>query len=184
MPWMPRLLFLVALGLFAGRADAQVEPSLKVGAKVAGFKVQAVTGENAGKVVDFVAERKDKPTVFAFVRAKDFDRPMSRFLKALDEELSNGIAGVTDPATVAVWLTDDPKSSVAYLPRAQQSLNLNRSTLAVFEGSSDGPEGWALDLRARLSVVVVRDGKVAGIFGYISLNETDVAAVVEAIKAK
>jgi hypothetical protein len=184
MPRASGLLVVIALGLFSARADAQLEPGLKVGASVGGFKVHAVTGENAGKVVDPVSERKDKATVFVFLHAKDWDRPMARFLKKLDQEFANGIAGVDDPATVAVWMTDDPEKSKVYLPRAQESLKFNHTKLTVFEGDAEGPSSWDLNAGARLSVVIVREGRVTGSFGYRSLNETDVAGVVKAIKAK
>src|SRR4051812_45349120 len=98
---MPRaicpLLFLIAVA--TARADDHVESGPKVGTQVAGFKVHAVTGDESGKVVDLVADRKDKPTVYVFVRAGDWDRPMARFLKKLDEEFAGGVPGVNDPLT-------------------------------------------------------------------------------------
>jgi len=175
---------LIVLALHSVRADAQEESGPKTGTKVAGFKVHAVTGDEAGKTVDFVVERKDKPTVFVFVRAADWDRPMARFLKKLDEEFARGIAGVDDPETIAVWLTDDKEKSKEYLPRAQESLQFNHTKLAVFDGSTQGPEGWGLNTGVRLSAVVVRDGKVTGSLGYLSVNETDVPGVVKAIKPR
>jgi len=183
---MPRWIcpLLLALTLPTVWADSQEESGPKSGTKVAGFEVQAVTGEEAGKTVDFVAERKDKPTVFVFVRAADWDRPMARFLRRLDEEFTEGIAGADDPVTVAVWLTDDKEKSKDYLPRAQESLQFSHTKLAVFDGSTQGPEGWQLNTGVRLSAVVLRDGKVTGSFGYLSVNETDVPGVVKAIKPR
>ncbi len=180
---MPRWIcpVLIALALPSVRADAQEESGPKVGTRVPGFKVHAATGAEAGKIVDFVAGRKVKPTVYVFVRAADWDRPMSRFLKKLDEEYAQGIAGADDPMTVAVWLTDDKEKSKEYLPHAQESLQLAHTDFAVFDGGPQGPEGWELNTGMRLSAVVVRDGKVTGSFGYLSINETDVPAVLKAI---
>jgi hypothetical protein len=184
MPRNAPLFVIVAFVLLAGRADAQLDSGPKLGTKIVGFQAHVVTGDNAGKVVDLVSERKDKPTVYVFIQAKDWDRPMARFLKKIDEEFVGGIEGVTDPATVAVWLTDDREKSKDYLPRAQESLNFRRTSLAVFDGGVVGPADWELNTGARLSAVVVRDGKVAGRFGFVSLNETDVPDVLKAIRPK
>lgn len=173
-----------AFALSAGHASAQLESGPKVGTSVPGFKVHAVTGDEAGQVVDFVAARKGKPTVFAFVRAGDWDRPMARFLKKLDDDLVGGLEGVDDPVTVAVWLSEDGEKSKDYLPLAQESLRFQRTRLTVFDGDSEGPAAWDLNAGARMIAVVVRDGKVAGSFGYNSLNESDVAAVVKSLKPR
>ena len=178
-----RLLMILGASLsWSPPANAQMETGPKVGAKVGGFKAHAVTGEDAGKVVDVVAARKDKPTVYVFVKAGDWDRPMARFLKKMDEEFSNGIDGVSEPVAVAVWLTDDQEKSRDYLPRAQESLKFLHTTLTVFDGAAEGPESWGLNAGARLVAVVVRDGKVSGSFAFGSLNETDVPKVLKALK--
>src|SRR5205823_707147 len=43
------------------------------------------TGPHKEKTVDYAAERKDKTTVYLLLRADTFDRPMNRFMKALDQ---------------------------------------------------------------------------------------------------
>src|SRR5262249_32706286 len=97
-----RLLPVSLLGLLlAGLARADVVSGPKEGQKVATLKVYAVTGEPKDKEVDYAGLRKDRPTVYVFVSAKDFSRPMFRFLKKLDEDLGD------DGLVVAVWLTDD-----------------------------------------------------------------------------
>ncbi len=83
---------------------------------------------------------------------------------------------------VAVWLTDNPDKSKAYLPIAQRSIRLQKTPLAVFEGGKNGPDGWSINDMAGLTAVVVREGKVVFSKGYLSLNETDVPKVVEALK--
>src|SRR6516225_11667655 len=169
-----RLLTVSLLGLLAaGLARADMASGPKEGEKVAALKVYAVTGEPKDKEVDYAGLRKDKPTVYVFVSAKDFGRPMFRFLKKLDEDLGdNGLI-------VAVWLTDDADKSKEYLPRISQ--HFRGAALTVFGGTA-GPKDWAINTDAHLTAVVAHKGKVVKSFGYLSLNETDVPKVVKTLK--
>src|SRR5438105_3163238 len=72
--------------LFAPSLRAQdVQSGPDKGAKVPALKVFDATGDNKGKELDLMAERKDKTTIYVFVAADKWDRPMARFLKKLDE---------------------------------------------------------------------------------------------------
>jgi hypothetical protein len=160
-------------------AAAQVDSGPKPGSKAEPLKVHVVVGDPEGKAIDVTAERKDRPTVVAFVRADAWDRPMARFLKALDQDVTKD----NDEArVVAVWLTDDAAKSKEYLPLAQQSLQFINTMLTVYEGQKIGPDGWGLDADAHLTAVVLRGGKVIKSFGFRSLNETDAPAVLRALK--
>jgi hypothetical protein len=169
-----RLLSVSLLGmLVAGLARAEVASGPKEGEKVAPLKVYAVTGEPKGKDVDYVGLRKNKPTVYLFVSAKDFDRPMFRFIKKLDEDLPDG------GLVVAVWLTDDADKSKEYLPKISQYFK--GAALTVF-GNTAGPKHGGINTDAHLTAVVANNGKVVMSFGYMSLNETNVPEVVETLK--
>jgi hypothetical protein len=169
-----RLVTASLLGLLAvNLASADVASGPKDGEKVAALKVYAVSGDPKDKDVDYAELRKDKPTIYVFVSAKDFDRPMFRYLKKLDEDLGD------DGQVVAVWLTDDADKSKEYLPKIAQIFK--GTALAVFAGTA-GPKDWGINSDARLTAVVAHKGKVVKSFGYGSLNETDVPAVVEALK--
>ena len=169
-----RLLPVSLLGLLlVGLARADVVSGPKEGEKVATLKVYAVTGEPKDKEVDYAALRKDKPTVYMFVSAKDFSRPMFRFLKKLDEDLDD------DGLVVAVWLTDDADKSKEYLTKISQYFK--SAALTVFGGTA-GPKDWAINTDAHLTAVVAHKGKVVKSFGYLSLNETDVPKVVKTLK--
>jgi hypothetical protein len=172
-------LFVVLLA--GGTLRAQVESGPKEGARVPAVKVAVATGDAAGKDLDFAAERKDKPTIYVFVRADAWDRPMARFLREIDQTLAKDR---TDVQVVAVWLTEDAAKSKEYLPRAQESLKLSQTTFAVYPGEKSGPEGWGLNSEARLTAVVAQDGKVTASFGFGSLNETDAPAVLKKLKPK
>ena len=71
-------------------AFADVESGPKAGDKVAPLKVHAVSGPIEDKEVDFAKERKDEPTIYAFVNGEKFTRPVARYLKALDGKVGDG----------------------------------------------------------------------------------------------
>ena len=146
------------------------------------MKVYAVTGGFEGSEVDYVAERKEKTTVYVFLAADQWTRPVARYVKKLDEEIAGGIAGAEDAQIVAVWLSDDAAKGKDYLPKAQTSLLATRTDWTVFEGQKAGPDGWNVDIAAALTTVIVRDGKEVNRFSYKSVNETDVPEAVKALK--
>ena len=170
--------------LFCGLVAAigpQVASGPEVGASPRPFQVAAITGDHSGETVDATTDRGAKATVYVFVQADKWDRPMARFLKTLDKELEAD-PKLSDVRTVAVWLGDDATKSKDYLPRAQLSLQLAKTDLTVFDGDRFGPVGWSISPEAHLTAVVVRDGKVAARFGHVSVNETDVPAVMKSLK--
>jgi hypothetical protein len=149
------------------------------GEKVPSLKVFDATGEHQGKEADYAAERKDKPTIYLFVQQDKWDRPMARFLKRLDEAVNK--AGESS-LVVAVWLTDDVDKTKQYLPKAQQSLQFQATALTCYPGGKAGPKDWGVNADAHLTVVAANQQKVLATFGYRSVNETDVPAVLEAFK--
>jgi hypothetical protein len=174
-----RLLLALLLPLLTLPARAQdVASGPDKGAKVSELKVYDVTGLHKEKDVDYAKERKDKPTVYLFVNAEKFDRPMNRFMKTLDGDVKKDVEGAY---VVAVWLTGDADKTKEFLPRVQQSVNYEVTALTVF-GDKAGPKGWNVNADAHLTAVVVSKGKVTATFGYQSLNETDVPKVKEALQ--
>ncbi len=151
-------------------------------AEVTPLKAFAVAGGQSGKEVDYTAERKDKTTVYVFLSASDWARPVARFVKKLDTDVATGIAGAEDAQVVVVWLSDDVAKGKDYLPKAQMSLSLTRTDWTVFEGQKAGPTGWNVDIASALTAVVVRKGTEVGRTSYKSVNETDVAEVVKLLK--
>jgi hypothetical protein len=160
---------------------AQINSGPAAGSKLEPLKVKAITGSHAGEDLDFVAAREGKPTVYVFIQADKWDRPVARFLKTLDQELG---MDRQDVAIIAVWLTDDVEKTSEYLPRAQQSINLAQTSLAVNPGDKSGPPGWSIDDRAHLTAIIANDNRVVASFGYRSLNETNVPEVVAKLPPK
>jgi hypothetical protein len=179
-PWLVIPVLLLAVGA----ARAQVASGPPKGEKVPALKVYAVTGPQENKELDYAAERKDKPTVYVFVKSKDGGipeggRPAGRFMKELDRAVKK----LSDDAyIVAVWLTENQDNTKAYLPRIQMSLQFESTGLTYFQGEKSGPKDWAVNEDAHVTVVVAGKGKVTETFGYMSLNETDVPPVEEALK--
>jgi hypothetical protein len=151
----------------------------ETGGKVPALKVFDATGPNQGKAIDYKTERKEKPTVYVFIQASKWDRPMARFLKELDKVAQKEGENVS---VVAVWLTEDVRKTKQYLPLAQQSLQFQQTALTCFEGEKAGPKDWNINADAHATAVVANKGKVAAVFGYASLNETDAPAVEKALK--
>jgi hypothetical protein len=149
------------------------------GKRVPALKVFDATGPNKDKELDYTAERKDMPTLYIFVQADKWDRPIARFLRKLDEAV---VKEGKDASVVAVWLTDSPDKTKEYLPRAQQSLQFQATALTCYTGDKSGPDGWTINPDADVTVVVANQHKVAAVFGYRSINETDAPAVHKALQ--
>src|SRR5262249_55722264 len=137
------------------------------------LKVFAVTGDPQDKEVEYAELRGDKPTVYVFVSAKEFDRPVFRYLKKLDEDVGE------EALVVAVWVTDEADKSKEYLPNISDYFK--QAALTVL-GGARGQNGWGINTDAHLTAVIAHEGKVVKSFAYVSLNETDVPAVVAAVK--
>ena len=148
----------------AGFLVAQTNSGPADGNRIEPLKVVAVTGADAGQAIDIAAQRAEKPTIYIFVQADKWDRPVARFLKTLDKELSNSRP---DVAIAAIWLTDNVDESKDYLPRAQQSLNLSQTTLAVYPGDKNGPPGWSINPGAHLTAIVAQDNRVTPALAFV-----------------
>jgi len=171
--------FLGVALLTSGIAIADVTSGPDKGTAVAPLKVYAATGTHEGKELDIAAERKDNATIYVFIPNDKWDRPMARYLKTMDKELAGG---KEKAEIVAVWLTDQLDQTKEYLPKVQQSLMMEATNLTAYPGAKAGPKDWRINDMAHLTAVVAVKGKVAATFAYQSLNETDVPAVVKALR--
>ena len=174
----PRLLMTFATFLLASSAVGQdVSSGPEQGKTVPALKVFDATGPHKDKEIVYAAERKDKSTIYIFIQAEKWDRPMARFLRKLDDALQKKDE---DWPVVAVWVTDNPDKTKGYLPLAQQSLRFEKTALTCFTGEKMGPKDWSINGDAYLTVVVTTKGKVVSTFGYRSINETNAPAVQDA----
>jgi hypothetical protein len=171
------LSYLLIIPTFVWADDVVSGPDLDK--KVPPLPVYDGTGSYKEKEVDYAAERKDKPTVYVFIQANKWDRPMARFLKKFDEAVAKEIE---DAYMVAVWLTDNPDKTKDYLPIGQRSLQFQSTALTCFTGEKSGPKDWNINADAHLTAVIATKGKVVTCSGFKSINETDVPAMMEALK--
>ncbi len=172
LAFLANLIFVVAV-----RADVPSGPA--VGTEVPALTVFGVTGDVQNEDVDFTAHREGKPTIYCFVPADKWTRPAARLLKTLDGRISE--VG-EDAAIVVVWLTEDAEESKEYLPVAQQSLQLEHTSLAVCTSDPLGPIEWAVNLDAEVTAIVTVDGEIKKTFGFVSANDTVADDVIEAFE--
>ncbi|MEZ5940203.1 MAG: hypothetical protein R3C18_02345 [Planctomycetaceae bacterium] len=158
-----------AMVLMSSVVMADVESGPIADSVVPKLEVFAVAGDTSGEAVEFVEKRESKPTLYCFIPADKFSRPTARLMRTLDDKLS-GVA--SDGHIVAVWITGDAEMSKEYLGRVNMSLKLSSTTLCVYEKDANGPGEWGINSDASITVVVTKEGKVKGSFGYVSANET------------
>lgn len=158
---------------FLALADVQSGPA--AGSEIKPLTVEAVTGNQAGKKLDYAAERADKPTIYVFLHSEKFDRPAGRFLKKMDDAVKTHHEKA---AIVAVWLTDTPEPAKTRLTAIQQSLQFGATSLSIHPSLKELPDGWALNTDATVTVVIAAKKKVTADFAYQSIEETVVREVV------
>lgn len=180
-----KALGVLCVGLLAVTvARADIESGPKAGEKVPALKAFGVVGSVEGKEADFAADRKDEPTIYLFVSAEEGGlpvggRPLARFMKVLDGEVGK-VDGVT---VIGVWLGNKAfEKHKEYLPRINQSLKFEKTSLAAFEGDKSGPNNWGINPDAHLTVVVAHKGKVVKSFPFTTVNDTDVKPVIDELK--
>ncbi len=174
---MYRILFAIflSLGLSQWGYGQDVETGPPVGKPVPALVVQAKSGSQEGKKLDYAKERKKQDTFYVFIPSDKWSRPMHRFLKGLGPALQKK----TDKGRiVAVWLTDNPQKTDEYLPKIASYYQV--TDLTYFPGDKTGPMGWGINDQADVTVVIASQGKVAARLGYVSINETVVSDVMKA----
>lgn len=158
-----------------------IESGPKAGEKVPALKAFGLVGAVEGKETDYAADRKELPTVYLFVQNEHFTRPMARFMKTLDGKVTES---AEKAAVVAVWVgaKDTFAKTKERLPVIQNSIKLEHTAYAAFDGDKSGPDGWAINPDAHLTVVVVVKGKVTKSFPLVSVNDTDARPVLAELK--
>jgi hypothetical protein len=174
---MHKMLFTLVVTLNCTLAFADIESGPKAGEQVAELKVYAISGVHEGKESDYATVRKAEPTIYLFVNAEKFGRPAHRFIKTIGENI---VVVSAQAEVVAVWIGADFDKNKEYLPKIQQYYS--NTVLSVFNGDSNGPNGWGINSAAHITAVVVVDGKVVKSFAFESLNETDAKTIEEELK--
>ncbi|MEE3220681.1 MAG: hypothetical protein VX257_10475, partial [Planctomycetota bacterium] len=92
----------------SSHAALAIESGPDAGAAVPALKVHVLSDDDSYAENDVTADRADKISVYAFVQATEWARPMARFLRGVDELVT---AAGNDARMTAVWLTDDQDQS-------------------------------------------------------------------------
>jgi hypothetical protein len=182
---LPARLFAVAFSAFACvvangvTAESVQGAGPAVGSAVPALKVQAMTSDGQYEEADGATAAADKPVVYLLVQHSKWDRPIARFFKTLDDKIRD-----TSATAVAydVFLSSNVEQVKEYLPKVNQSLKFQNSTLASYTDDGNGPADWNVNSDDSLTVVVTNKGKITATFSYVSTNETDVPAVLDALK--
>ena len=91
--------------------------------------------------------------------------------------------GAAVPELTVFAVTGPVENKAVDYAAERKGMQLESTALTAFAGDAGGPAGWAINADAHLTAVVAADGKVAKAFAFVSVNETDVKAVVEALTA-
>lgn len=166
-------------GMLSSTAFADKISGPPVGQATPALQVHSAVPDTTGKVIDIVAQREGKPTIYFVVPAPRFSRPTARLLKTLDEKIN---AVHSDAKIIAVWFSEDVDASREYLPRVQTSLKLNDTQWTVYNGPATGPATWNVDTDADATVVISHNGKVISSTGYVSPNETLTDGVLNTLR--
>lgn len=161
-----------------------VEPSggLAAGQMLPKLESVVCVGDKAGERVELTAARGNKPTIYIFIQAEHWDRPVARLVRGLDMKITEK---VTDGGLVVVWLSNNEVDRFReHLPRVQQSLQLALTTYCVWPGDAFGPTAWGLNRDDHVTVVTARDGRVLGSHRFRSTNEADAAKILADLGVK
>lgn len=158
------------------RCDSDLSSGPAPNDPVAPLKVFVVSADDNDQKADVAERSRKQPTLYLFVDAARWNRPMFRFVKTLEEQLGDS------DQVVAVWLAKDVDESKTYLAKIRTYFV--KAALCVAEASPEGPKDWGINPDASLTVVATRQGKVVKSWGYRAPDETRVKEVLAEWKSK
>lgn len=179
LPLGRTLVLVVAALAFLGsiaRCDSDLSSGPAPNDPVAPLKVFVVSADDNDQKADVAERSRKQPTLYLFVDAARWNRPMFRFVKTLEEQLGDS------DQVVAVWLAKDVDESKTYLAKIRTYFV--KAALCVAEASPEGPKDWGINPDASLTVVATRQGKVVKSWGYRAPDETKVTEVLAEWKSK
>lgn len=169
------LVILHGLLLSTGVFGQEVKP-------VPPLEVVVCVGEKAGEKSELTSRRGKKPTIYMFIQAEHWDRPIARLVRGLDIGVADKI---TDGGLVLVWLSNNEVERFReHLPRVQQSLKLSMTTYSVWPGDPFGPAAWAINRDDHVTAITANDGKIIARHAFRSTNEGDVNKILADFGAK
>jgi len=166
------ILALASLVLALAPQEAKFSGPQK-GEKAPGFKVFDV---GTRQEMDYLSDGKGAPTLLVFIH--ELTRPGAALMRPLDEY--GQIKAARGLRTHFVSLSEDRDGAERHLPNVVKSLNL-KSPLGISLDGKEGPGAYGLNREVMLTILVVRDQKVAANFAIVSPNETDAPKIKAAV---
>jgi hypothetical protein len=150
-----------------GPAVEKIFSGPQAGEKALGFRVADVTGGRKEREFDPVKEANNEPSAYFFFPA-DVNRIIARALSMVGAACEQGKRhGLR---SYFVGLTQDPLTADQRLRDVWGSLKIGVPATISLDGL-EGPGSWALNKKCYVTIVLVKDGKVA--FNYAALSPAD-----------
>lgn len=175
---MKRAFALVCLLLFlANRSSAQerVFSGPQPGEKITAFKAKTITGSQAGKETDHIAEFKGSPTVLIFLHG--LERSMLPLVRVVDQYTAEKKDTLK---ALYVYLDGDRVAAEQRLPQVQQSIRLQWPIALSLDGA-EGPGNYGLNKTCLLTILVAKGDIVTANFALVQPGIADAPKVIAAI---
>ena len=157
----------------------EIQSGLEKGAKVPAFNVTDVTGPNKGDELCYRCRYGNQPVVSVF--AKELTDEVAQ----LSKELDGVVAKNRDQkmAGFVVLMSENPEKSASALTECAQKHKISQMPLTTFKGL-EGPEGYKINSKADVTVMMWVDGKVKVSHGLnkSDLNKDTIAKLVSETK--
>ena len=145
------------------------------GEKTSSFKVVELTGANAGKEREPVAENAGQPTALVFVHG--IERSLVPLLRTVDEY---GAIRKDSLKTEIVFLSSDRLQGEQRAKAAAGSLKLQARVGLSVDGA-EGPGNYGLNKECLMTIVAAKDNKVTANFALVQPGISDAPKVLEAL---
>ena len=170
------LMILFLASLTSALLGQELTSGTPVGKPIPILETVVCVGENEGQKQELTAKRLGKPTIYVFIQADHWDRPIARLLRDLDQKTKERL---TDGTVLAVWLSNQEVDRFReHLPRVQQSLKLVMTTYTVWPGDPFGPPAWSINRDDHVTLITVKDAKTLGRHSFESIYESDTARIL------
>ena len=161
-------------------AAEKVQSGLEKGTFVPAFNVKDITGPaKDGEELCYRCRYGNQPVVTIFAKE------MTDEVAALTKELDSVIAKNRDQkmAGFVVLLSDSPEKEATSLVKTAEKLKIEQMPLTTFNGT-DGPEGYKINKKANVTVMMWVDGyvKVSEGFNKGDLTKDSIGKVVAETK--
>lgn len=177
LTWFAVALFALVIGSAPLHAQETVFSGPQAGEKLPDFQVRGVFDEDAGKLIDFVAEAKGQPILLIFVH--EMTRPAISFTRALSAyTLSRAKDGLV---TGIVWLDADATAAENAVKRVQHALTPGARVGVSMDGQ-EGPGSYGLNRKVALTIIIAKQNKVTANFALVQPSlQADLPKVLEKI---